>query len=246
MNDKELNQMEAWLSGQKRYKLFDTERLTVHRDLSPSEFKVWFFQWTQERDEQESWLSLGTLMKLTGLSKPTVRTARKRMETLGWIRDTGKTAAGKYSLPSRGSHKVKVYRVDDPTKAAGGKESLPVKNVNLPKSFPKVLAVAIASYSGTNSSSRSRDGCNSSRVDDVPSEVPDTEKQKPQTTPKPKTLASAAKWLEKYDSSKPVEFDTWSQESRSKWVTEHKRIGFPPVESQKDSAPVNPQAGARA
>src|ERR1039458_6074682 len=100
--------MEAWLSGQKRYKLFDTERLTVLRDLSPSEFKVWFFQWTQERDEQESWLSLGTLMKLTGLSKPTVRTARKRMETLGWIRDTGKTAAGKYSLPSRGSHKVKV------------------------------------------------------------------------------------------------------------------------------------------
>jgi hypothetical protein len=122
MNDKQLAQIEEWLADQKRYKLLDRERTGLLR-LKGSLLQVWLAQYMNEGDDQESWLSIATLMELTDLSENTVITARKKLSEGGWIRaHAGKTAAQKYEKPTRGAHKVSVYSVDDPSaKSAGAK-----------------------------------------------------------------------------------------------------------------------------
>jgi Helix-turn-helix domain len=116
MNEKELNLMDEALSGKRRVKLFDIDRLEILLALSGNELKVWFLHWCYERAGQESWLSLPTIVKLTGVSRSTVIRAHNRMEKTGWLVATGETAADKWEKPTRGCNLVKVYRVDDPTK----------------------------------------------------------------------------------------------------------------------------------
>jgi hypothetical protein len=82
--------------------------------LKGSLLQVWLAQYMGESDDQVSWLSIATLMKLTGLSEHTVIDARKKLTEGGWMRcHAGKTAAQKYEKPTRGAHKVAVYSMDD-------------------------------------------------------------------------------------------------------------------------------------
>ena len=149
MNEKELNLMDEALSGKRRVKLFDIDRLEILCALSGNELKVWFLHWCYERAGRESWLSLSTIMAALDLTKPTVIAAHKRLEETGWLVPTGQFAASKHSKPTRGSYQIKVYRVDDPiskeslpAKGGSGKESLPEdqsgKKFCGKKSLPKV------------------------------------------------------------------------------------------------------------
>jgi hypothetical protein len=89
----------------------------------------------QERDSQESWLSLRKIQEIMGMSQPTIIKWQRYLKENGWLVETGETAADKYSNPTPGAHKVPVVRVDD-----GAKVSLPPKGgakVSLP---PQTLA----------------------------------------------------------------------------------------------------------
>ena len=123
MTDKELNQIDFWLSGQKRYKLLDCSRRGFLK-LKGARLQVWLAHYTSERDSQQSWLSLEWLMADTGCSKPTVIAARRWLVKHGWIRVLEGSAADMYENPTQGAHKVRIMCVDDPTNGVGGKESL--------------------------------------------------------------------------------------------------------------------------
>ena len=147
MNDKQLAQIEEWLTGQKRFKLLDTERKELLK-LKGSLLQVWLAQYMNESDDQESWLSLKTLQELTGLSENTVIGARKKLTEGGWVRcHAGKTAAQKYEKPTRGAHKVSVYSVDDPSSRIEGANLRP--EIVPPKTEDKVYRSG--SSSGSNS-----------------------------------------------------------------------------------------------
>ena len=103
MTDKELNQIDFWLSGQKRYKLLDCSRRAFLK-LKGARLQVWMAVYTSEGDEHQSWLSLETLMSRTGRSKHTVIEARRWLVANGWIRVLEGSAADKYDNPSTGAH----------------------------------------------------------------------------------------------------------------------------------------------
>lgn len=240
MTDKELNQIEAWLSGQGRYKLFDAERLDILRALTGNEFKVWFYLWTQERMGQESWPSLSTLVEKTGLTENTVIKIRKRLKERRWVWETGQTAADKYDSPTRGAHKVKVIRVDDPSKIApakpaaskiAGAEIAPA-NVYPPKIEDNVSIVSAFVVASTGTIGDAPASTCTGKPSILPSE--EDENQTPKQ-PRPRsTLESAAKWLSRYSEAKPVDFETWSQVDRTHWCIEHDRST--PVKEPRSSS----------
>src|ERR1035437_8442822 len=100
MNEKQLNQIEEWLSGQKPYKLLDCSRRAFLK-LKGARLHVWLALYTREDDDQQSWLSLERLMADTGCSKHTVIDARRWLVENGWIRVLDGSAADKYSNPSQ-------------------------------------------------------------------------------------------------------------------------------------------------
>jgi hypothetical protein len=145
MTDKELQQVETWLRGQGRYKLLDCRRRAFLK-LKGARLHVWLSHFTSENDDQQSWLSLETLMADTGYKKPAVIAAKRWLVKNGWIRILEGSAADMYENPTRGAHKVRIMCVDDPTK---GKESLPERGVrktypqeHCKKILPKALVVA--------------------------------------------------------------------------------------------------------
>jgi hypothetical protein len=237
MTDKEFSQINEWLDGQRRYKLLDCNRKNLLR-LKGARLQVWMAQYMSESPDQESWLSLGTLMHLTGLTKPAIIAARKWLIANGWTRDTGEVAASKYSLPSRGSHKVKVLSVDDPSK-----ETLPPSKVVLPtKTLPNVTtafasAVALAvSPTVENTTTRT---CTPHLSPSEDPSLREDEKQQPETKTKTETTRSAseAKWLAKYGETKPAWFDeaahtVENQLRRSAWIEAHPKLGAVPVKEK--------------
>src|ERR1035437_481538 len=151
MTDKELDQIDPWLSGQKRYKLLDCSRRGFLK-LKGARLQVWMAVYTSEGDEQQSWLSLETLMSRTGCSKPTVIAARRWLVKHEWIRVLEGSAADMCERPTQGAHKVRIMCVDDPTNGVGGKETLPCEGVKKldvkelgKETLPNVSAVAFAS-----------------------------------------------------------------------------------------------------
>lgn len=239
MTDKELNQIDFWLSGQKRYKLLDCSRRGFLK-LKGARLQVWLAHYTSERDSQQSWLSLEWLMADTGCSKPTVIAARRWLVKHGWIRVLEGSAADMYENPTQGAHKVRIMCVDDPTNGVGGKESLlgeGVKKLDVKElgkeTLPNVSvsAFAFASASAVASGIEVTTTHATTCMSVSPSE--EDEKQKPKQQQQPPRSSSATKWLLTYDSPMPEEFKSWSQESRTTWCLEHKRKVLP-VESKPE------------
>src|ERR1035437_6129856 len=183
MNDKQLAQIEDWLKGQKRYKLLDTERKGLLK-LKGSLLQVWLAQYMNESDDQESWLSIATLMELTDRSEHTVIDARKKLTDGGWMRcHAGKTAAQKYEKPTRGAHKVAVYSVDDPSAKIAGAE-IADANVIPPKIADKVYGSGSSSgYSSLSDSIPLAIAGEVASLSSLPSVEEKPENQKPTAKP---------------------------------------------------------------
>lgn len=241
MNDKQLAQVEEWLKGQKRYKLLDTERKDVLK-LKGSLLQVWLAQYMNENDDQESWLSIATLMEQTGLSEHTVIDARKKLTRDGWSRrHANKTAAQKYEKPTRGAHKVPVYSVDDPSaKSAGAVFASAISapaNVIPPKIADKVYGSGCSSgYSSSYNLLADTVTSKQASLLALPSGEEKPENPKPTTKPivpvpstnpvppppvppvpatrkKVKTAGDGTPW--------PDDFDTWTNPARCEWLDAH-------------------------
>jgi hypothetical protein len=251
MTDKELNQIDFWLSGQKRYKLLDCSRRGFLK-LKGARLQVWMAVYTSEGDEQQSWLSLETLMSRTGRSKPTVIAARRWLVKHGWIRVLEGSAADMYENPTQGAHKVRIMCVDDPTNGVGGKETLlgeGVKKLDVKElgkeTLPNVSASAFASAVAVASGIAATPSLATTWRKDSPSEEPslrEDEKQKPKQQQQPSRSSSATKWLAKYDAPMPDGFNTWSQESRTTWCLKHKHKVLPIESKPEVPAPVQVKA----
>lgn len=235
MNEKQLNQIEEWIAGKRRYKLLDLDRKDILK-LKGARLQVWMAQWMSESDEGEAWLSLTTLMNLTGLAEHTVIEARRWLVANGCMKEPGGTAADKYKKPTVGAHKVKVRSVKAPPANNAGVllQNLHLQNLQPPaKHADKVYVSGSDFASGCSSVS----GCD---YDYTPSSVGREDKdsslrEEEQATTKPRAKTPAcsvrdeAKPVESklkrslnYDESFPLEFDSWSVESRAEWVEQHR------------------------
>jgi hypothetical protein len=114
VSKQQLDLIEAHLQGRAKVKVWDCSRKDIFRELTPSQFKLWFYLWTQENDKQESYQSLKTMEKGTSMSRHTVIEAKKLLLASGWLVAPGGTAADKYTTATPGASKVLIYRVDDP------------------------------------------------------------------------------------------------------------------------------------
>jgi hypothetical protein len=112
--NKQLDLIEAHLHGRAKVKVWDCSREDAFRELSPSQFKLWFYLWTHENDAQESYQSLKTMEKGSHMSRHTVIEAKKFLLANGWLVAPGGTAADKYTPATPGASKVLIYRADDP------------------------------------------------------------------------------------------------------------------------------------
>jgi hypothetical protein len=248
MNEKQLAQIEEWLNGDRRYKLLDCEQTGILQ-LKGALLQVWLASYMCENDDQESWLGIKGLMRLTGLSNRAVIDARRDLVAMGALANTGHTANLKYANPTQGAYSVQIRRVDNPFKGeqtslsdkssrpsrkrreqnARAKSSLPSElcsqKVSVSVSAPVSLSGSKESNSLSSSVSKESDSLLSGSFDtrECPPDLPslrETEKQKPKT--KTKTLASAVRWAAKYDSPIPDGFNTWSQSARAVWVEAHR------------------------
>lgn len=253
MNEKQLTQIEAWLEGQARYKLLDCEQIAL-LTLKGSLLQVWLCLYLHENDDQQSWLSNSSVMRLTGIrSEHTVIDARKWLRENGWLKNTGHVAAIKYLNPTQGAYKVAIMTVDNPC-----------KNCTPAKSADNVSAVAFASGVALASTGTTEiDGLQlaTTPYDPSPSGDLSLREEKTKTKTKAKTLASAVKQRSKYRIPFPPDFNdpsVWSVSARALWVeTNRLRPGenpVPPVEecdletaaSSEMSAPPTPPQEAAA
>lgn len=238
MNDKQLAQIEEWLTGQKRFKLLDTERKGLLK-LKGSLLQIWLAQYLNENDDQESWLSIKALMELTGLSEHTVIEARKKLTKDGWARcHAGKTAAQKYEKPTRGAHKVSVYSVDDPSAKNADAKTAPA-NVIPPKNADKVsgsgsssgsnstyvpLTVAIASKHASLPSLPSVEGKPENQKPTAKPILPVPVPNSVPPPPPPPASASRKKVRTAKDGTPwPGDFNSWTNVDRTKWLHDHSR-----------------------
>src|ERR1039458_3446737 len=244
MNEKQLAQIDAWLEGQHRYKLLDCEQ-TALLQLKGSRLQVWLCVYLYENDDQQSWLSNGSIQRLTGLTENTVRAALQWLQANGWLKNTGHVAAIKYLNPTQGAYHVPIIRVDNPLKnctpaktevdSSKPPQKLHPQKLRVPPS--KIEDKVSVSGSGSGSSSASKaskpsptSGWNESESRLSPSPpstdvgVPPVEmlKAKDTTKTKPRTLASVSRWLSKYDQDKPEDFNEWSISAQAIWVESHR------------------------
>ena len=279
MNEKQLNQIDAWLQGQHRYKLLDCEQ-TAFLKLKGSLLQVWMACYLHENDDQESWLSNAAIMRETGIaSEHTVIEARRWLVANGWLKETGHVAAIKYLNPSQGSYKVPCITVDNPAKNAGAanyaapsrKRAAKIASAKIAEPPAKSADKGSVSVSGSGSLSDSKES------ESIPVSVAEDSESMLSASlaigeervasllapsggdenQKPKTRASAVKWLQKYAAPKPDEFDTWSVSARAIWIEANRlRPGQPPavpVPSEdrlnaapdvRESAPPTPPPGS--
>jgi hypothetical protein len=250
--NKQLDQIDEMLSGRGRYKLLDPNRKTL-LSLPPTALKLWLTYWMFESDEQEAYPSLDRLEQVTHMDRKTILKQREYLLETGWLVKLTGTAAERYSKPTRGANTVAVYRVDDPTK--GGKippQEQRVENLHSPKFPPNVCsccctcpcscigieAVTTLKLKAKTGAAYSPSETSSLRSDE---EQKPNQQQNQKQQQQPVRLSSAAKWLAKYDAPKPVEFDSWNQETRSKWTVDHDRKNLKvsvPVEVKPEPKPM--------
>lgn len=128
--------------GEPNYKLLDCDKKAL-LCLPPQAVNLWLAYFMHEDMESESFMSLPTIMELTGWSRRSIIDWTAWLVARGWLVDTGKTAADKWiamgRVPTRGAWQVHVYRavqLDSPTNMDNSlvQDSAPVRI-----SAPKVL-----------------------------------------------------------------------------------------------------------
>jgi hypothetical protein len=92
------------LNPDHKFKLLDCNRKAILR-LPSAAVHLWMTYYMHELDGDESWLSLKALEAITGLTKPTLQHWQRYLKELGWLVETGETAAQKYGKKaSLGDH----------------------------------------------------------------------------------------------------------------------------------------------
>src|SRR4051812_32198628 len=115
-------------------KLLDPNRKAVLSLPDPA-FKLWATFWMFESDDHEAYPSLDRLEQVTGQSRKTIIKWRKYLLNTGWLLRLSGYAASRYSKPTRGSHSVGIYRVNDPTEK-GGRGTPFQENADVAESTP--------------------------------------------------------------------------------------------------------------
>jgi hypothetical protein len=228
-----------------KYKLLDCERTAI-LGLPSGAVHLWLCYYMHESEGGESWLSQGTIMRVTGMSKPTVIKWQRYLLSHGWLVSTGESAAQKYTNATHGAHRVPVVRVDDPT--SGGKESLPPKNFTQGSCSGSGCASAFESESSSKSDAVSHHCL---------TEDQNSNKQTKNPEPKPAPVQAASPVaqpplavqpsLTRNGSRPPLRpklapdgtpypagFNKWKNAERLTWLTEHTPADSPPPAEQNN------------
>jgi hypothetical protein len=225
-----------------RLKILDCNRLGILK-LPDSAFKLWFCRYMNEDDENESWVSIDTIIEQTKMSRRTIIRANKYLVENGWLVDTGKTAADKLlergKMPSKGAYQCRVFRADDPCSAKRTPEEISLSGVETASGAistsanlaPKVL---LGSGSGSGSASNSLQvgvAAFSTRLDSDLIQAADAAvgtaplveegKAKPKPKPKPQTKTKK-QHVAKDGTPYPEDFFNWSDNiKRTEWLCSH-------------------------
>lgn len=241
------------------YKLLDPHRKAVLR-LPHLAFKLWMTFWMNESDDREAYIDLDTIEEQSGMDRKSAIKWRNYLVSTGWLIKLQGSAAERYSKPTRGSHDVCIYRVNDPTKEKVFPNlenfhpfSKTVEKFSSGKFPPKVYAsVSGSGLPGSFSEYMIPDVI--STVTDLkdgslPSEEKNRENQKPKNrsvpceaqaaSPLPPQAAVKPKFQKsphKYDAPFPPDFDSDKSAAgvkyRNEWMARHRL----PAEKLKELA----------
>lgn len=221
------------------YVLFDADR-TDWMTMPPFAFQLWMIYYTHERNTGESWMSLSLIEAKWGKDVKTILKWQRWLKANGWLVETGETAADKYGdKATRGSHQVKVVRVDDPKRGATT-GNIPVAKagdllanpttgklpevVTTGESPVKVSCSSSVSSSVSSSPSASGSDSASSSSTCTGQSHPPAEEKKEKENPEPKT--KKPKTAED-GTPYPEGFDAWKNAHRIEWLDRHKSVGEP-------------------
>lgn len=250
------------------FKLLDPNRKAVLSLPDPA-LKLWLAYWMFESDDQEAYPSLDRLEQVSGQSRNTILKWRKYLLETGWLLRLTGYASDRYSKPTRGSHSVAVYRVNDPTKDEEGSRGEPIQATKgshgepidgndergfttftphemnprfIPVSMSLPLSEALP-VAVTSPTSADADMSELQSLRDSKS-TPTTKAKTKAKTPTTGSGSDAAlpvklKSNSKYDAPFPYDFDSWSQVDRTRWSMEHS------VQTPKGSIVAEKQATAR-
>jgi hypothetical protein len=259
MNDKTFSQIEAWVDGQKRYKLLDTSRRALLQ-LPDGAFKLWMTLYFHESDDQEVWISLATMIKRSGMSENSVAKWRDSMLKTGWLLKLEGSAADKYSKPTRGAHKVALYRVNDPTPKVEVHQEhepqpLPLINSDEPQTLHEPQNVMTPKFEGKGSctvgsclvesgtvssslvaSSTPLCGGNEQRlappITSLREEKPapsEARPEEPRRSGMEKLEARSAFWTTHFTDAPSMMFLTYSEDHQVYWIASHSRYKEDPL-----------------
>jgi hypothetical protein len=205
-----------------RLKILDCNRKAV-LGVPDSPFKLWMTYYTNEDDEQESWMSIKEIMAQTKMGRRNIIRSTQYLLSHKWLIDTGRTAADKWiamgKTPTVGSYQIKVYRVDDPTKGLVTNQT-PDAEMSLGSNL---------SPKGSGSGSTSFSGSDFDSIITKPVAPAGKEKRKPKPKPTPglsgvsanQVKTGKAKTVKLKDGTEvpmPEGFDSWSNADRANFI----------------------------
>lgn len=202
-----------------RLKIWDCNRKAVFGLPDPA-FKLWHCYYSNEDDEQESWLSIPEIQRQTRQSRSTILRYTRYLLDHKWLIDTDRTAADKWlamaKTPTVGSYQIHVYREDDPTKGLVSTGDQCLKDTRVSQT-PK--------GSGSASTSLSSSGYGLAKT--KPITPSGKEKRKPKPTPVLSGVSAnqvktgKAKTVKLKDGTEvpmPEGFDSWSNADRANFI----------------------------
>lgn len=237
-------------------KLLDCNRKGI-LGLPSGAVHLWLCYYMHESEQQESYLSVRSLARITGMDTKTVMKWQRYLLENGWLVQVGATAADRYSKPSRGANKVPVVRVDDPLKCGGVgiSPTRPEMSENL--LHPKLPTKVYGSSSGSGCRSNcvpltSTDTGEFASLPTLPSVEKKPENQKPKAkpivpvpVPKPPASATRKKVRAAKDGTPwPDDFNSWTNVARTEWLDKHSRPKEPtfvPVTSKHEPMQKSPE-----
>lgn len=92
-------------------KIIATDVLEALARLPSAAAHIWLIHWRYMSIDGEAYPTLDTLEAYTGCDRKTVIKWRNYLLSRGWIKTTGHSAAERYSKPTRGAHKVPVFKL---------------------------------------------------------------------------------------------------------------------------------------
>ena len=214
-----------------RLKIWDCNRKAVFGLPDPA-FKLWHCYYSNEDDEQQSWLSIPEIQRQTKQSRSSILRYTQYLLDHRWLIDTGRTAADKWiamgKTPTVGSYQIHVYRVDDPTEGLVSTGDQCLKDTRVSQT-PK----------GSGSGSTSFSDSDFDSIITKPVAPAGKEKRKPKPTPGLSGVSAnqvktgKAKTVKLKDGTSvpmPEGFDSWSNADRANFI-----YGVPSQKEQQDA-----------